>query len=202
MNLNSHDWQNLIYLGLLLIVLSSSLFLRRNADFGKITKYLGAWSVIGLVAIICYSYRFEFSALKNRVLSEINPSKALVKSSGEMVISLAQDGHFYLDLKINGRPMRFMIDTGASDIVINISDAERLGIDRKTLNFNKPYQTANGKSWGASITLKEIEFGNVKFKNVSASVNSGEMGIPLLGMSFLRQFERYEFYRDKLILTI
>jgi aspartyl protease family protein len=95
-----------------------------------------------------------------------------------------------------------MIDTGSSDIVINLEAAQKLGIDPKKLTFNKPYQTANGTSWGASVTLEEFQIGNVKFRNIPASVNNADMGTSLLGMSFLRQFRKYEFYRDKLILTL
>jgi aspartyl protease family protein len=135
-------------------------------------------------------------------VGEINPSAAKIGERGELIINLAEDGHFYLDLKINGISSRFMIDTGASEITISLAEAKRIGVDVKKLNFNKPYQTANGTSFGASITLEKIEVGNVKFYDVSASVNSSDMGISLLGMSFLRQFNRYEFYRDKLILEI
>lgn len=201
-NLESGDWQNFIYLLLVLFVMAGSLFSRRDFAFSKIFKYLGIWSAVALVAIIFYSYRYEFSDFKNRILGEINPTAARTNESGELVINLSQDGHFYMDVIVNGVAMRFMIDTGASDIVIGVADAKKIGLDPKKLVFNKPYRTANGTSWGASITLRELEVGNIKFRNVAASVNNADMGMALLGMSFLRQFKKYEFYRDQLILTI
>lgn len=201
-SLDHGDWQNFIYLGLVLTVLVGSLLSRRDLPFSKIFKYLAIWAAVAIAAIIVYSYRFEFSDVKSRFLREINPSAVQVNAEGELVISLSQDGHFYMDLKINGVPMRFMVDTGASDIVISIKDAKRLGIDPTKLTFNRSYQTANGISWGAYVNLSEIEIGNAKFHNVGASVNNADMGTPLLGMSFLRQFEKYEFYRDKLVLKI
>jgi aspartyl protease family protein len=197
----SGDWQNFIYLLLILLVMAGSLFSRRDFAFGKILKYLVIWSAVGLMIIILYSYRYEFSDLKNRVLGEINPTAARINESGELVINLSQDGHFYMDADVNGVAMRFMIDTGASDLVIGVDDAKKIGVDFKKLIFNKPYQTANGISWGASITLREIKVGDIKFHNVAASVNNADMGVALLGMSFLRKFKKYEFYRDKLILT-
>ena len=118
------------------------------------------------------------------------------------MINLSQDGHFYLNVKINNVPVRFMIDTGASDIVLNLDEAKRVGIDVKKLRFDKTYQTANGKSFGAMVVLDEITVADVIFRKVSASVNSAEMGTSLLGMRFLRQFKKYEFYQDKLVLTI
>jgi len=202
-SLNNSDWQNLLYLVLLLTMLLAGLFSRRNLQYGKILKYLAAWSGIALVIIAFYSYRYEFSDLKDRMIGEINPSKAkLDKKNNTLTIRAAEDGHFYLDVKVNGTPMRFMVDTGASEITLSSEEVTRLGLDFKQLNFNRIYQTANGTAFGAAITLDEIEVGGVKFYDVPASVNNGNMGISLLGMSFLRQFKRYEFYRDKLVLEI
>jgi len=204
MNLNSlseGDWQNFIYLTLILVMMVSGLISRRM-PFRKVLKYLAIWSTLGILAISLYSYRFEFSDFKNRIIGEIKPSSIQITASGEMIINLAQDGHFYMDVEINESPMRFMIDTGASDIVISTAEARRIGIKTEKLNFNKSYQTANGISWGASVVLKTIKVGNMVFYDVPASVNSAEMGTSLLGMSFLRRFKKYEFYRDKLILSM
>jgi aspartyl protease family protein len=200
-SLSEGDWQNFIYLTLILVIMVSGLISRRM-PFGKVFKYLAIWSAFGIFAISLYAYRFEFSDFKNRVMGEIKPSSIQINASGEMIINLAQDGHFYMDVEIDESPMRFMIDTGASDIVISVAEARRIGIKTEKLNFNKSYQTANGISWGASVILKTIKVGNMVFYDVPASVNSSEMGTSLLGMSFLRRFKKYEFYRDKLILSM
>ncbi len=199
-NFGDSEWQSFIYLLLLLVVLLGNLFSRRDLPWSKVFKYLGIWSLLGLVVIIFYSYRFEFSDFKNRILGEINPSRVQTKNDGKIEVKLAQDGHFYIDVKINNVPVRFMIDTGASDIVLSVKEAKRIGIDPKKLSFNKPYQTANGTSWGAGIKLDKLEVGTAVFLEVNASVNNADMGTSLLGMSFLRKFKRYEFYQDRLIL--
>jgi len=201
-NLNQGDWQNLIYLLIILVFLSSGLLSRSNLGIAKIAKYFAIWSLIGLFIIALYSYRYEFFAIKDRVFSEINPSKAKIDKNGSLIINISADHHFYVNLKINGTEVRFMIDTGASEIVINPRDAKRIGIDLKKLNFNRQYQTANGISWGASALLDKIEIGEIEFKEVIASVNDADMGVSLLGMSFLRRFKKYEFYQDRLELTL
>ena len=200
--LSDGNWQNFIYLLLLLAMMVAGVVSRRDLDFKKILKYLCAWSIIGFIFVALYSYRYEFSDFKGRILGEINPSRAQVSDLGEIEINAAQDGHFYLDTKINGVAITFMIDTGASDIVIGVDEAKKIGINPKNLNFIKRYQTANGISLGASVILKELEFGDLQFLNVEASVNNANMGTSLMGMSFLRRFKKYEFYRDKLVLTI
>ncbi len=201
-NLTSQDWQHLGYSTLILISLLIGLNSRKALDAGEVLKYLGIWSGIGIILIALYSYRYEFSDFKNRILGEINPSFAQLNEDSQIVINSSQDGHFYIDAKINEIDVRFMVDTGASDIAINLKDAQRIGIDTKNLTYNLHYQTANGISSAAGIKINELEIANIKFKNLSASVNKGEMGSSLLGMSFFRQLKKYEFYQNKLILTI
>jgi len=200
-NLSSSDFQHFVYSVLILLVLISGLASRREMGISKILKYLGIWSAIILVIISAYSYRYEFTDFKDRLLGEINPAQARIGKSGTIIIDSSQDGHFYMNVKINGAPVRFMIDTGASDIVLNYKDAKKIGVNFKKLNFDRRYQTANGTALGATVSLDKIEVGNVEFNNVSASVNQSDMGTSLLGMSFLRKFKRYEFYQDQLILT-
>lgn len=196
-----NDWQNFIYLFLLLLVLLSSLIARRDFAFSKLFKALATWCLVGFIFVVIYSYRFEFSNFKNRILGEINPSYARFDEN-KLVINLSQDGHFYLNVKINNREVRFMIDTGASDIVLSRNDAIKIGINLGELNFNRIYQTANGKSFGALVKLEEIDISGIKFFDINAAVNNGEMSVSLMGMDFLRRFNKYEFYQDKLILKI
>ena len=201
-NLNDSDWRSLIYLSILLCAMLAGVVFRSNLKITTIMKYFVIWGIGAFLAIILYAYRYEFSDFKNRIIGEVNPSAAQVTKSGNMIINLSDDGHFYIDVKINNVPILFMIDTGASDITISLKEAKRIGINLKSINFNKEYQTANGKTWGGNVILEKLEVGGVVFNNISASVNSSEMGTSLLGMSFLRQFRKYEFYRDRLELMI
>lgn len=201
MNLNSSDWPYLIYSLILLSLLIMGLVSRRDLSFSKTFKYIAIWLGIAAITIIFYSYRYELSSFKNRILGEIIPAQARINKQGQIIINASQDGHFYMNSTINGFPVKFMIDTGASDIVLNLKDAANSGINIRKLNFNRRYQTANGISLGAKVTLEEMKVGNISFQNVPASVNNANMGTSLLGMSFLQQCKKYEFYQDKLILT-
>ncbi len=200
-NLQDSDWQNFIFLSLLLVLMLSNILTRRNQNFGVILKYLGIWSLIGFIFVFIYSYRFELSNFKNRIIGELVPSKPQINDNGDITLTASENGHFYIDTKINDNNIRFMIDTGASSVSLSLQDAKTIGIDTNKLNFDIVYQTANGKSMGAAITIPEIEIGGIKFYDIKASVNSGNMGNSLLGMSFLKRLKRYEFYEDKLVLT-
>ena len=201
-NLTSSDQQSFLYSVLLLFFLISGIIFRREIALSQALKYLALWALIAFIGVGLYAYRYQFSDFKERMLEAISPTTVRVNEKGELVINLSSDGHFYIDIKINNVPMRFMIDTGASDIVIDKMQAEKIGINLQNLVFNKRYETANGKSYGAGVVLEEVQVGNAKFVNIRASVNSAELGMPLLGMSFLRQFKKYEFYQDRLVLTL
>ena len=195
------DKQNLLYFAIILVFLIISFFGRRELKISQILKYLAWWSVIIFICVALYAYRFEFSDFKSRIFGALNPQHARLENR-KIMIEISQDGHFYVDLSLNNVPVKFMIDTGASDIVIDLENAKKIGIKTSDLNFSKRYQTANGTVFGAEVVLNEISIAGVKFYNIKASVNGAELGTPLLGMSFLRQFKKYEFYQDRLVLTL
>jgi aspartyl protease family protein len=199
--ISSHEWLNVIYI-LILIILLIMGFSRKELPMKKIFEFTGLWIVFALVALILYSYRFEIIEIKDRVLSDLFPSKAINKNHKQLVLNISQDGHYYLNVKIKNYEVKFMVDTGASDVVIDEKIALKLGYDLQNIKYDKIFQTANGQSAGASIYFDEVDVSGVKFYNVQASITNADLVIPLLGMSFLQKFYKYEFYRDKLILTL
>ncbi len=88
--------------------------------------------------------------------------------------------------------MRFLIDTGASDIVLAPEDARRIGIDMGALTYSRSYQTANGLGEGAPLRIDSLRMGPIWLTDVPASVNRAPMDTSLLGMSFLRQIGSFE----------
>jgi aspartyl protease family protein len=199
--MENNDLSQIVYLVILILIMSYGMINRKEMSLKKIVKYFLIWSLIGLIIIALYAYRFEFNNFKERISGEINPTSAQLNQQGQLIINISDDSHFYVKILINKKPILFMVDTGASDIVLNLQDAIKIGINPKNLIFNRQFQTANGRVLGASIILKEVEISGIKFRDVKASVTQGEMGVNLLGMSFLRRFDKYEFYQDRLILT-
>lgn len=118
----------------------------------------------------------------------------------EEVVMLGGQGHFITDVHINGTSVRFLIDTGASHTVLNQRDAERLRLTGGNLRYTVPFGSANGTTYAAPVTLRDVRLGQFQLYDLDAYVNQGDLGISLLGMSFLRRFESYEFLRDRLVL--
>lgn len=110
------------------------------------------------------------------------------------------DGHYHLTLDVNGTPLRFIVDTGATDIVLSREDALRVGIDPTTLRFFGRAVTANGTVQTARVTLESVTLGPHTDHNVPARVNGGSMTGSLLGMGYLERFQRVEISRDRLTL--
>ncbi len=200
-NLNESDWQNFAYIALLLAFMAPRL-LSREMPFAKTLQYIALWGFVALFFVSLYTYRYQLIEFKDKIFSAVSPTSPTINKNGQIVIKIAQDGHFYIDTKINNLDVRFMIDTGASDVIISQKEAKRIGVNFEKLNFNKIYQTANGKTSGANIVLDEIWIADRKFEKVNASINKSEMGQSLLGMSFLKRFNKYEFYREELILEL
>jgi aspartyl protease family protein len=118
----------------------------------------------------------------------------------EYVIESGAGGHFLIEAVVNGAPVDFLVDTGASDIVLTLEDAERLGLQPETLRFTQRFATANGEVRGAPVVLRELRIGQFSLFDVPASVNEAPLRVSLLGMSFLAQLNGYRVEDGRLIL--
>ena len=118
----------------------------------------------------------------------------------EMLLTAREDGHFYVRGTINGESALFMLDTGATDIVLTMETAARAGFSPDTLRFDGMAQTANGSVRTAGVRLGELTIGDVTLRDMPASVNEGVLGTNLLGMRFLRTLKSWRVEGDTLIL--
>lgn len=99
-------------------------------------------------------------------------------------------GHFHADGAINGLPVRFLVDTGATTIALSGTDASRLGIDYRSRGRPGYASTAGGVVRTYSLTLDKVEVGPITIYNVEAGVVEGAFPRePLLGMSFLGRLD-------------
>ncbi len=128
------------------------------------------------------------------------PQQAIFTDT-QIEVPKGADNHFRLTLIINGVPIEFLVDTGASQVVLTQADAARVGLNPDDLPYIGTAFTANGEVATAPVRLDTVELGNLRDTRVRASVNSGDMDTSLLGMSYLSRFESIEIRRDTLILS-
>lgn len=189
-----------VRLGAILLLVASGILASPRFKLGRAARDIAIWTAIiaGLVAV--YGFRSELGMIGNRIMGELEPHRAIETQGGELTVRRSPDGHFYVMAEANGQPLRFMVDTGASDVVLSPQDAQRLGFDLTALNFNRMYHTANGTVFGASVQLDRLAVGPVRFRGLTVSVNGAEMSESLLGLAFLDRLAGYEVCGDTLIL--
>lgn len=114
------------------------------------------------------------------------PSSAAVrKQGGTLLVPRSANGHYFVDGSIDGEPVRFLIDTGASRIAVPVTLARRLGYyEGREVTVN----TANGRVAASEFKLRRITFGPFAAEDVTA-VAMMDLDTPLLGMSLLQSIE-------------
>ena len=192
--MNSDDLGSLIYLIVLLAAIGSWVFVQNRQSLGKTAQQLAIWGLIFLGVIAAYGL---WEDIRNTVI----PQQAVQSDRGQITVPRARDGHYYLSLEVNGTPVTFLVDTGASEIVLTQNDATRLGIDTATLNYFGRAMTANGEVRTARIKLETVALDSIVDQNVAAWVNEGPLEDSLLGMSYLQRFASFEIRNNELILT-
>ena len=119
----------------------------------------------------------------------------------EMTVKANANGHFIVRGEVNGTPVDFVIDTGATDIILSADDARRIGFRDHQLDYSLAYRSANGIVRGAPVQLRRLRIGQIEMYELPASVNEVNIGISLLGMAFLRRLEGYEVSGDRLVMA-
>ncbi len=120
--------------------------------------------------------------------ASVGPGGGAEGSGTRIVLTSASGGHFVTLGQVNGQSAQMVIDTGASAVSMDTSQATRLGLDYKG---GQPVRmsTANGVVMGWRIKLTEVKVGDVTVREVEAVVSSGSMPMVLLGNSFLTRFQ-------------
>lgn len=179
------------YLILLGLVLAAGLWTQARSNLSRTLQHVAIWFLIFVGAIAAVG-------LWQDMQRNLGGQSA---SAGQITVPRSPDGHYYLTLVINGAPMEFVVDTGATDIVLNRAAALRAGIDTDGLVYLGRASTANGVVETAFVRLESVALGEVIDNNVAAVVTAGEMREPLLGMGYLQRWGRIEISGNQLTLT-
>ena len=179
--------------GFLVIITLAFIPRLREVGFGKTAKMALSWVLIfgGLILLIA-----EWPRLR----AALDPASARVEGE-ELRLRPREDGHFYIRGSVNGEPATFLIDTGATDIVLTQQTAARAGWPAERLTYDGLASTANGLVRIAGARLDTLEVGPIRLKDQRVSVNQGALDANLLGMAFLNQLSGWRVENGELILT-
>jgi aspartyl protease family protein len=146
------------------------------------------------------TYRDEIVQIALRLRSTIIPAYAVTTAPHTIAVTETDGGSFYVMGAVNGVSVRFLVDTGSSEIVLSPADAKRLGVDVARLAFSDVAETANGQGRGAPFTAASLAVGPIRLSNVAMSINRTDMSSSLLGMSFFKRLDSFEMKDRQLIM--
>jgi aspartyl protease family protein len=155
----------------------------------KTVKVGQKWSGITLIAVGRGQATVEIDG-KERVLQIGQHYRATAAASDRQSVTLSADsrGHFMAEGSVNGQPMRFLVDTGATLIALPAADARRLGVDYLK-GARGTVHTASGPAPAYRVRLDVVKLGDIEMNGVEAMVIEQGLEMALLGMSFLNRVE-------------
>jgi len=175
-----------LYIVIALTLVIGTLISRRE-PFAKLLVMSLAWLAIFGAGFVVFTFRDDLSYLGQRLQAEATGEP--VRVGRTLRIPMAMDGHFWVDARVNGERVKFLIDSGATMTTIDRDTAERVGIaidPRRT----QVVRTGNGLiqvAWGRA---KNLRVGDIERKSVALNITD-RVEINVLGMNFLSSLERW-----------
>lgn len=184
----------IVYYALGAVFVASALFGMRQ-PIGKTLKMALAWVLIFAIGFTFFAFRSELWALGQRLRAEATGTPVV---QGQTVrIPISDDGHFWVMGKINGRDVRFMVDSGASVTTVSKDFAKSAGMTIE--NHRRLVSTANGPSWVNQGWADRLEIGSIIRSDFPVDV-SDQRDMNLLGMNFLSSLNGWRVEGNYLVL--
>lgn len=184
----------LFYMMLLGAVVLVWVFRSYAGRLGQAVQHAMIWGLIFVGVIIAIGF-------KDVLISQLFDEEPQMLSDDTLVLKRDRSGHFLANVEVNGQDIQFLVDTGASDLVLSQADAKVAGIDPDGLNYFMIAKTANGEVRSAPVRLDTVAMAKFIDTNVPARVNGGELDISLLGMSYLDRFRSFRVEGDRMYLS-
>jgi aspartyl protease family protein len=185
------DGPSLIW-GVVCIVLLLSSLAARRLPLGYVAKAAFAWIAIFAALFAIFSFRFEFKAVWERVKADISGTAGQSVSGEDITIRRQDDGHYWLQVDVNGKPVRFMIDSGATTTAVNANTARETGIEVDANGYPVFLNTANGSVAAQRGIIQSLKIGTheIGHHNVVVSESFGDTNV--LGMNFLDSMQSWK----------
>ncbi len=172
---------------------------RRNVVFGRMLTTFG----IAALAAILLTVVLQLSRLEPRFDLDVPDMgmPAQVVEGGETRIPMAPDGHFWLRATVNGAPVDFMVDTGATLTAVSDNAARRAGLQARRGGLPISLNTANGVIAAQLTSIKDLRFGNVAARDLDAVMaeNFGETNV--IGMNLLARLKSWRVEGGTLVMV-
>ena len=178
--------------------------LNRGVPLGDTLKQGAIWALIILGLMAGYVFRYDLQDIGSRFTGGILPGSPITAQSAtgtEVTLIRSDNGHFEAVAGVNDASIRFLVDTGASAIVLTDADARSAGINVGALAYTITTMTANGTARSAVARIDNLYLGGIERRNLRVLVSQpGRLGQSLLGQQFLESLSSYEKRGDRLTL--
>lgn len=191
------DGPSLIWGVICILLLVSSLAARR-LPLGYIAKAGLAWVAIFSALFAIFSFRFEFIGIWERVKADISGTGGQSVSSEAIELRRQDDGHYWLMVDINGKPVRFMVDSGATMTAINATTAMEAGVEAD--GYPVILSTANGRVAAKRAIVRSLTVGPHRIENHPVVVSERFGDVNLLGMNFLNSMQSWRVEANMMVL--
>ena len=125
----------------------------------------------------------------------------IANGTAKVVIPRDADGHFYVDAQVGAATVHFLVDTGASAVALSRADAQRAGIAPVAGDYVGEARTANGVVKVKPVMIDRIRIGALEATNIEGAVIDGDLGVSLLGQSWLKRVGSVTIKDDQLVLN-
>ncbi len=192
----------IVYAVLLLVLVWGGVSVRRQGGWLKTFRNIIAIALAFLLLIVGYTYKDQLGGVFARVKAEIIPGSPQNIGGGEVVLRRnGFSGQFETTALVNGIRTNFLVDTGASSVVLPYEAGREIGFTDDDLNFAMQVSTANGTTFVAPVRLNAIKIGDIVVNDVRAAISQpGELSTALLGMTFLNRLDGFSVSGDVLTL--
>lgn len=184
--------------GVAALTLVASSLLARRLPIGQTVRMALLWAAIFAGVFVLFLFRDEAGVVWERATSELSGERAIV-SNGTYRIPKSNDGHFWVRARVNGKPVRFMVDTGASVTAMS-SGAARSADVTPSGGFGVLVETANGTVVNQRARIARLEVGPIVRENAPALIGETLGETNLLGMSFLSTLRAWRVEGNNLVL--
>jgi len=185
-----------LYIIMAMVLVLSALMSRRE-PIAKLLTMLLAWVAIFAAGFVLFTFRDNFGWVAQRLKAEAVGTP--VQQGRETRIPMAIDGHFWVDAKVNGEPVRFLIDSGATMTTIDRQTARRVGV-AVSPRADQVVRTGNGIIRVSSGRAEQIEVGGIARKDLGLQIAEHD-NLNVLGMNFLSSLSRWGVEGRWLILV-
>jgi aspartyl protease family protein len=182
---------------LVMLVFIATSLIGRGLSAGKAARMGFAWLGIFAVVFSLFAFRGEFGVLGARLKSEALGEAPAEVSGGALRVAKRDDGHFWVDAKVNGQEARFLVDSGATTTTISADLAAAAGLEPGMRG--NVVSTANGTVFMPRVTAGLVEIGPIRRVDKSVNVNPND-GVNVLGMDFLSSLSSLGVQGNTLVL--